>query len=70
MLTMNLIGLGIAPLVVGALNDALAADFGDAAIRYSLLVTGATSLWAVGHSLMAARTIREDLSAMGEGGPR
>jgi predicted MFS family arabinose efflux permease len=62
MLTMNLIGLGIAPLVVGALNDLLAARFGDEAVRYSLLVTGATSLWAACHSLMAARTIRQDLA--------
>jgi predicted MFS family arabinose efflux permease len=61
MLIMNLIGLGIAPLVVGALNDALAARFGEGAIRYSLLVTGGTSLWAVAHSLLAARSIRDDL---------
>jgi predicted MFS family arabinose efflux permease len=64
MLTMNLIGLGIAPLVVGILNDGLADRFGDMAIRYSLLVTGAASLWAVVHSLLAARTLREDLSVV------
>jgi predicted MFS family arabinose efflux permease len=63
MLTLNLIGLGIAPLAVGVLNDLLAARFGDGAIRYSLMVTGATSLWAVAHSLAAARSIREDLAA-------
>jgi predicted MFS family arabinose efflux permease len=62
MLNMNLIGLGIAPLVVGALNDALATHYGDTAIRYSLLVTGLTSFWAVTHSLLAARTIRGDLA--------
>jgi predicted MFS family arabinose efflux permease len=62
MLNMNLIGLGIAPLVVGALNDALATHYGDTAIRYSLLVTGLTSFWAVTHSLLAARTIRADLA--------
>ncbi len=70
----NLIGLGIAPLVVGMLNDALATRFGDEAIRYSLLVTGATSLWAVVHSLCAARTVRADLAEVrrdpgGGGGP-
>jgi predicted MFS family arabinose efflux permease len=64
MLTMNLIGLGIAPLVVGALNDLLAERLGETAIRYSLLVTGATTLWAITHSLMAARTIREDLASV------
>jgi MFS family permease len=63
MLTMNLIGLGIAPLVVGALNDGLSSRFGDEAVRYSLLVSAAASLWAVVHSLLAARTIRENLAA-------
>ena len=58
----NLIGLGIAPLAVGVLNDALDARFGHEAIRYSLLVTGATTLWAVLHSLLAARTVRADLA--------
>jgi hypothetical protein len=58
----NLIGLGIAPLAVGVLNDALAARFGDEAIRYSLLATGATTLWAVLHSLLAARSVRGDLA--------
>ncbi len=62
--SINLIGLGIAPLAVGVLNDALAARFGDEAIRYSLLLTGATSLWAVLHSLLAARSVRADLAAV------
>lgn len=58
----NLIGLGIAPLVVGMLNDALAARFGDEAIRYSLMATGATTVGAVVFSLRAARTVRADLA--------
>lgn len=62
--TINLIGLGIAPLVVGVLNDVLASRFGDEAIRYSLLATGATALWAVAHSLLAARSARADLAAV------
>jgi predicted MFS family arabinose efflux permease len=63
MFAINLIGLGIAPLAVGMLNDSLAATYGDEAIRYSLMITGAASLWAVVHSLLAAGSIREDLSA-------
>lgn len=62
LLTMNFIGLGIAPLVVGVLNDALHARFGDEAVRYSLLVSAVTSIWAAGHSLLAARSIREELA--------
>ncbi len=70
MLTMNLIGLGIAPLAVGVLNDALASSYGDGAIRYSLLLTGATTLWAAAHSLAAGRSIREDLSAVHRSTPQ
>ena len=63
MFAINLIGLGIAPLVVGMLNDSLASRFGVEAIRYSLMITGGVSLWAVIHSLLAARSIREELTA-------
>ena len=63
MFAINLIGLGIAPLAVGILNDALAATYGDEAIRYSLMITGGAALWAVGHSLLAAGSVREDLAA-------
>jgi predicted MFS family arabinose efflux permease len=57
----NLIGLGAGPLAVGALNDALDPRFGVFAIRYSLLAVAFTNLWAVAHSLLAARTVRDDL---------
>ncbi len=63
MFAINLIGLGIAPLAVGVLNDSLASTYGDEAIRYSLMITGAAALWAVGHSLLAAKSVREDLAA-------
>jgi predicted MFS family arabinose efflux permease len=63
MFSINLIGLGIAPLAVGMLNDALASTYGDGAIRYSLMITGAVSIWAVAHSLLAARSVRGDLQA-------
>jgi len=60
---LNLIGLGLGPQTVGILNDLLADRFGQQAIRYSLLIIGLTNLWAIAHSLMAARTLREDLRA-------
>ncbi len=60
---LNLIGLGLGPQAVGILNDLLADEFGKEAIRYSLLITGVTNVWAVGHSFLAARTLREDLLA-------
>ncbi len=57
----NLIGLGLGPLAIGALNDALVAEHGPHAIRYSLLVIAATNLWAAAHFLLGARTIRADV---------
>ena len=57
----NLIGLGLGPFIVGWLNDELAPRFGDEAVRYSLLIVGFCNIWAVAHSLMAAKTIKADL---------
>ncbi len=59
----NLIGLGIAPLAVGILNDRLAATYGAEAIRYSLMIVGLAGVLAAVHFALAARTIRADLAA-------
>jgi hypothetical protein len=58
----NVIGYGVGPVLVGLTNDALAAQLGNDAIRWSLLgtaVVGATSalfFWQCG------TTLREDLA--------
>jgi hypothetical protein len=62
----NLIGLGLGPLAIGALNDALTASHGPQAIRYSLLIITATNLWAAAHFFAGARTVRADVAAAGE----
>lgn len=57
----NIVGYGVGPVLVGALNDALAPSLGADAIRWSLLgaaIVGAASalfFW------QCARTLREDL---------
>ena len=59
----NMIGLGLGPLVIGALNDAFAARWGEGAIRWSMLVAalvGGTSSVVFWQS---SRTLREDLQA-------
>ena len=61
----NLIGLGLGPLAIGALNDALTATHGPQAIRYSLLIIAATNLWAAAHFFAGARTVRADVAAAG-----
>jgi predicted MFS family arabinose efflux permease len=53
--SMVLIGLGIGPLLIGALNDHLTAQFGAEAIRHSLLaVIAVLAVLAVGYMGVAA----------------
>jgi MFS family permease len=59
----NLVGLGLGPFLMGYLNDALAADFGDESIRYSLLSVGAVGASAVVFFWLASRSLPRDLAA-------
>ena len=63
LLNINLFGMGVGPLLVGVLNDALRTSFGEAGIRYSLLVLCLPVLWAAGHSMAVNRTLAADLAA-------
>jgi predicted MFS family arabinose efflux permease len=59
----NMIGLGVGPLLIGALNDLLADRFGQGAIRYSMLsvaLIGGVSSWLF---WLSSRDLREDLQA-------
>jgi MFS family permease len=61
----NLVGMGLGPLVVGALNDAFAPRFGVEAVRYSLMIAAVPHTLAAVFNLLAARTLREDLKLAG-----
>jgi hypothetical protein len=63
LLVVNLLGLGAGPLVVGALNDALHATYGDASVRWSLLLVSLTGLASGLCYLLGARSVRGDLLA-------
>lgn len=58
----NLIGLGLGPLLVGGVSDLLRPEMGDAgALRIAIIVTALTAKTAcVIHFLLAARTIESD----------
>jgi MFS family permease len=58
----NLIGMGLGPFAVGALNDALAPAMGLEAVRYSLMLAAVPHVLAAGLSVLAARTLRLDLA--------
>lgn len=59
---LNLVGMGLGPTVVGALNDALAPSLGADAIRVSILLLLVPAVWGVVHSLLATRTLEADLA--------
>ena len=59
----NMIGLGLGPQTVGILNDVLKPQFGDNAVRYSLLIIVVTNVWAAIHFFLAGRTLRADFKA-------
>jgi predicted MFS family arabinose efflux permease len=57
----NLIGLGLGPLAVGMVSDALRPSMGAEALRWALLLIAVGNVWAAAHFLAASRTIRADL---------
>ena len=63
LLIINVIGLGLGPLLTGLLSDVLAASYGEESMRYSLLlVTSIVLPWAGWHYFHAGRTIDADLA--------
>jgi MFS family permease len=63
----NLIGLGLGPVSVGALSDYFTANGGDSPLAKAMMICGVTAaLWACLHYLLAARTIREDIARGGQ----
>jgi MFS family permease len=60
---LNALGLGLGPLSVGMLSDALATSAGSDSLRQALLVlVPLATVWGAGHFLFAARYIRSDLT--------
>lgn len=66
LLVMNLIGLGLGPMVLGYVSDvARGLSGGDRAVglRWALILAGLIYLWAVVHLLLAARSVGRDRAA-------
>ncbi|MYB38514.1 MAG: MFS transporter [Gammaproteobacteria bacterium] len=59
----NMIGLGLGPLTVGALSDALAPSAGAGSLRLALLVVLPVLAWCALHYLLAGRTLRAEIRA-------
>jgi hypothetical protein len=64
---LNLVGMGLGPLIVGALNDWFAPTRGAEAVRYSLMFASVPHALASIFNLLAARHLVADLArARGE----
>ncbi len=59
---LNLIGLGLGPMMTGMLSDSLRPEFGDLSIRYALVIMVLVNIWCAAHYQLATRTLREDLA--------
>jgi MFS family permease len=58
------VGLGLGPLVAGALSNSMASSFGEAtSLRYALVIVGIANIWATAHYMIGARTIRQNVAA-------
>jgi hypothetical protein len=53
--------MGLGPLAVGVINDALTPTMGADAIRYGLLIVGLMHVQGTLHNLLAARHLARDL---------
>ncbi|MDJ0700903.1 MAG: MFS transporter [Woeseiaceae bacterium] len=58
---LNIIGLGLGPLAVGAVSDALAPSIGIESIRWAIMVTSIAAAAGAVFYALAARHVREDL---------
>jgi MFS family permease len=57
----TLVGLGLGPLAVGMISDALRPGIGDRSVAYGLVAVGFVNLWSGVHYFLSARTLEADL---------
>jgi MFS family permease len=60
-LSVNLIGVGLGPVTVGALSDALSASYGNESLRYALLLMTPGFLWGAWHLRSASHHVQDDI---------
>ena len=60
---LNLIALGLGPVFVGAVSDALLPTFGKDSLRYALMGTSVINIWAGVHFLLAGPAYKREMMA-------
>jgi hypothetical protein len=61
MLCLNLIGLGLGPLLVGVLSDMLSVAYGDDSLGVALACFGLFAFWGSVHFWLCGRAIAKQL---------
>ena len=64
MLSVNLIGLGLGPTIIGVLSDMLEPGFGDDSLRFALIVVGSFSVLSAFFFFRAAATVEDDMKTV------
>jgi len=60
---LNFIALGLGPLFVGILSDALKASYGSESLRYALMLTSLVNVWAGFHFFLAGPAYKREMDA-------
>jgi hypothetical protein len=60
---LNLIALGLGPLAVGALSDALKETYQQDSLRYALMFTSLVNVWAAAHFILAGNAYAKEMAA-------
>ena len=63
---LNLIALGLGPLAVGILSDALEPTYHQDSLRYALMCTSLINVWAAYHYIVAGRAYAAELLVRGK----
>jgi predicted MFS family arabinose efflux permease len=63
LLVVNLIGLGVGPLLTGALSQWAFAGHGADSLRYALVVTQMIGFWGAAHFYIAGRNLKPDATS-------
>ncbi len=60
----NILGLGLGPVLVGIISDGLEGSYGVDSLRYALAIVACLNIWGSIHYYIASKTLREDLEAV------
>lgn len=59
---LNLIGLGLGPILTGYAADLMTPEYGTDAIRYAMTLTILVNIWCAFHYYMTTRTLKQSLA--------